>query len=194
MSEEAQKDESAAKRPGNQNMLLIIIIAVLVTILVAGGIGAMLMMKGGSHKEEEATAESSESHEEEEKPAKAKGGDKEKGGKGEKGEKTPAIYNALEPPFVVNFESGQQARFLQVSVQLMTRDAHTSQQMKDNEPIIRNDLLFLLSSQTYETVSTASGKEELRKKALDTVRAVVKQEGGKPDLVEQVFFTSFVMQ
>jgi flagellar protein FliL len=187
MADDNQKDAGTDKKASNQNVLLIIIIAVLCTLLVAGGIVTAILMRSNSHKSEE-TAEVAEAAPKEA-PAKIKEKEKEK-----RGDKGPAIYIAMEPPFVVNFEATQQARFLQVNVQLMTRDSSTSQLLRDNEPIVRNDLLFLLSSQTYETVSTASGKDELRKKALETVRAVLKQEGGKPELLEAVYFTSFVMQ
>src|SRR5690348_14897832 len=34
----------------------------------------------------------------------------------------PPLYVALDPPFVVNFEGDQLVRFLQVTVQIMTRD------------------------------------------------------------------------
>jgi flagellar basal body-associated protein FliL len=198
MSEEKPKEEAGAKKADSKNMLLIIIIAVLGTLLIAGGIGAVLMMRSGSHStsaesadasDHEAAAEESHGSKEKEKEK-----DKDKGNKKTGKGQAQAIYIALDPPFVVNFETSQSARFLQVNVQLMTRDSTTSQVVKENEPVIRNDLLILLSSQTYETVSTASGKEELRKKALETVRAIIKQEGGKPDLLEAVYFTAFVMQ
>jgi flagellar FliL protein len=59
---------------------------------------------------------------------------------------------------------------------------------------VRNDLLLLLGNQHYETISSREGKEKLREQALEAVRKVVKNAGGKGDLVEAVYFTSFVMQ
>jgi flagellar FliL protein len=106
----------------------------------------------------------------------------------------PPIYIALDPPFVVNFEAEQLVRFLQVSVQVMSRDPATVEIVKVNDPVVRNDLLLLLGNQHYETISTRDGKEKLREQALTTVRKVVTNAGGKADLVEAVYFTSFVMQ
>ena len=106
----------------------------------------------------------------------------------------PPIYIALDPPFVVNFEAEQLVRFLQVTVQVMTRDPETAEQVKSNDPVVRNDLLLLLGNQNYQTISSRDGKEKLRLQALDTVRKVVKGAGGKPEKVEAVYFTSFVMQ
>ncbi|HEU4623172.1 MAG TPA: flagellar basal body-associated FliL family protein [Steroidobacteraceae bacterium] len=106
----------------------------------------------------------------------------------------PPIYIALDPPFVVNFEAEQLVRFLQVTVQVMTRDAATADLVRANDPVVRNDLLLLLGNQHYETISTREGKEKLRAQALATVRKVVANAGGKADKIEAVYFTSFVMQ
>jgi flagellar FliL protein len=108
--------------------------------------------------------------------------------------KAPPIYIALDPPFVVNFEAEQLVRFLQVTVQVMSRDPETAEIVKANDPVVRNDLLLLLSGQHYQTISTLEGKEKLRAQALTTVRKVVTSAGGKADKIEAVYFTSFVMQ
>ena len=106
----------------------------------------------------------------------------------------PPVYVALDPPFVVNFEAQQLVRFLQVTVQLMSRDPPTVELLHANDPAIRNDLLLLFGNQRYEVIATREGKETLRKQALDVARHVVEQSGGKPERVEAVYFTSFVMQ
>lgn len=109
-------------------------------------------------------------------------------------EKLPPIYIALDPPFVVNFETEQLVRFLQVTVELMTRDAATSELLKTHDPVIRNDLLMLFANQKYQNVSTRAGKEQLRQEALETIRKVLAGAGGEPQRLEAVYFTSFVMQ
>ena len=43
-------------------------------------------------------------------------------------------------------------------------------------------------------VATLPGKEKLRSQALGVIRHVVEGAGGKPANVENVYFTSFVMQ
>ena len=106
----------------------------------------------------------------------------------------PPIYIALDPPFVVNFEAEQLVRFLQVTVQVMTRDPETAEVLKANDPVVRNDLLLLLGNQSYQTISTRDGKEKLRAQALGAVRKVVSNAGGKANKIEAVYFTSFVMQ
>ncbi len=109
-------------------------------------------------------------------------------------EKAPALYVALDPPFVVNFEAEQLVRFLQVTVQVMSRDPATVDLIKSNDPVVRNDLLLLLGNQSYATISSREGKEKLRQQALEAVRKVVTNAGGKAAKVEAIYFTSFVMQ
>ena len=106
----------------------------------------------------------------------------------------PPLYVALDPPFVVNFEGEQLVRFLQITVQVMTRDPATVEVLKANDPVVRNDLLMLFANQKYEVVAARAGKEKLRADALTAIRHVVESGGGKADHVEQVYFTSFVMQ
>jgi flagellar FliL protein len=106
----------------------------------------------------------------------------------------PPLYVGLEPPFVVNFEGEQLVRFLQITVQVMTRDPATVELLKANDPVVRNDLLLLFANQKYEVVAARAGKEKLRSDALTAIRHVVELGGGKPDHVENVYFTSFVMQ
>ena len=105
-----------------------------------------------------------------------------------------AIYYELDPAFVVNFEAEQLVRLLQLTIEVMSRDAATVDFIKQHDPVIRNDLLLLLSNQQYTELATAQGKELLRKRALKAVRAVAAREGGDPQKIEAVYFTSFVMQ
>jgi len=155
-------------------------------ILLAGAGGGAWMFLG--KKSDEQTAEAGKDGKN------SKDKDKKKGKKEEPKPKLPAQFVELDPPFVVNFEPGAQARFLQVAVQLMTRDPHMVEFLKANTPIIRNDLLLLLGNRHVEEVATNEGKEALRAAALQTVRKIVDSEGGKGEELEAVYFTSFVMQ
>jgi len=106
----------------------------------------------------------------------------------------PPHYLALDPPFVVNFESEQVVRFLQITVQIMSRDASTIEFLKNNDPVVRDRLLLLFANQTYAVLATKEGKADLRAQALQTVRTVLGETGGHPEKLEAVYFTSFVMQ
>jgi flagellar FliL protein len=106
----------------------------------------------------------------------------------------PPLYLALDPPFVVNFDSEQAVRFLQITVQLMSRDPATVELLKANDPVVRNNLLLLFGNQKYAELSTRAGKEALRDQALASVKEVLSAAGGHAERLEAVYFTSFVMQ
>jgi len=158
---------NAAAAPKKSSKTLIIVLIAAIVLLAGGGVGAFFAF--GSHSGKK-TAEV------------------------KKEPVAPPQYIALDPPFVVNFESDQQVRFLQVTVQLMTRDLATVELLKANDPVVRNDLLMLFGGQKYTVISTREGKESLRQQTLTAVRKVVGTSGGKPEKVEAVYFTSFVMQ
>jgi flagellar protein FliL len=107
--------------------------------------------------------------------------------------KTPELYLPLDPAFVVNFQDQDSTRYLQVGVTLMTHDPNAVQAMKDSDPVIRNALVMLFSSQTYAGLSDTAGKKKLQSEALDAVRKIIADKTGKPD-VDALYFTSFVMQ
>jgi flagellar FliL protein len=106
----------------------------------------------------------------------------------------PPLYVPLDPPFVANFQGDQQVRFLQVTAQIMTHDPKTVEALKAADPIIRNDLLLLFSNQKAADIATNEGKEKLRGAALAAVRKVLAANEGKPEKVDAVLFTTFVMQ
>jgi flagellar protein FliL len=193
-AKDAGKQAAPAAKGGNKKLLIIIAAAVLV--LGGGGAGAFFFMHK-SATDEEVTADADEGEHADAKDTKKEKG-KAKGKKDKKGKaaepKLPAIYVEFQPPFVVNFDAKGVMRFLQVSIQVMTRDHDTSEMIKLHDPKIRNNMLLLLGSQTLDTISTMEAKEELRKKALETIVKIIDEEGGEGKKVEDLYFTSFVMQ
>lgn len=114
------------------------------------------------------------------------------------GEETPgsrsnANYLPLDPPIVVNFAAGGQLRYLQVSVEVMARDAKAIGAVDRHAPAVRNALIALFSERDYEALLTRAGKEALRQEALEVVRSELTMLTGQAQ-AEDVYFTSFVMQ
>lgn len=122
------------------------------------------------------------------------GGESGGGHGGEGAEKGPAIYQTLDPPFVVNFKDRGRNRFLQISMQAMTRDETVVADLIQHTPLIRNNILLLLSSQDAEVLYSNEGKEQLRAKVLAELNALLEKETGKAGAVEALYFTSFVTQ
>ena len=155
----------AATKPRKKPWLLIGIAGAV--LLVCGGTGAWLMLAHNAPKKTAAA------------PPPPSG---------------PPLYLPLDPPFVANFEGDQQVRFLQVTAQIMTHDPKTLEGLKAADPIIRNDLLLLFSGQKATELAANEGREKLRTTALAAVRKVLAENGGKPEKVDAVLFTTFVMQ
>ncbi len=106
----------------------------------------------------------------------------------------PALYHAFEEPFIVNFKERGRTRFLQVSIQVMTREADILVALETHLPLIRNNLLLLLSSQKSEEFHTPEGRESLRQAALLEVQKILEEQTGERETIEGLYFTSFVTQ
>jgi len=104
-----------------------------------------------------------------------------------------AVYFAIDPPLVVNFEEGSVVRFLQITMEVMAHDPKTIEGVQKNIPLIRNNLLLLMSNRNYQTMMSREGKEKLRQEALTEIRGVQKKQGGGPE-IDDLLFTSFVVQ
>jgi flagellar FliL protein len=117
----------------------------------------------------------------------APAGHGEEGGSGK-----AAVYYAIDPPLVVNFEDGSAVRFLQITMEVMAHDPKAIESVQKNIPLIRNNLLLLMSNRNYQTMMSREGKEKLRQEALTEIRAVQKKEGGQD--IDDLLFTSFVVQ
>jgi flagellar FliL protein len=156
-----------AATPKKKGKLLIIIVAVVV--LVGGGVGAWLALKGHGGEAKAAAPKPAAPH-------------------------AAALYYKFDPPFVVNFGGEGSARYLQVTLEAMSRDAAILDEVKGAEPAIRNDLVLLYSSQDNATLMSIEGKEKLRAATLDAIRKVIAADGKDGNLIEAVYFTSFVIQ
>jgi flagellar protein FliL len=105
----------------------------------------------------------------------------------------PPIYVELGEPFVVNFIEGNQIRYLQVRIEVSTRDNSIPQAISTHLPKIRNNLVFMFSGFDYMSLASVDGKQKIRDAALDEIQGILYEETGNPG-VESVYFTSFVMQ
>ncbi|SDT96426.1 flagellar basal body-associated FliL family protein [Halopseudomonas salegens] len=105
----------------------------------------------------------------------------------------PAIYQPMEPAFVVNYTHAGRQRYMQISVVLMGRDPQKMQDMTQHFPLIRNQLVMLFSGEDFEELLTAEGKETLRERATLAVQSMLEREMSDP-VIEAVLFTNMVMQ
>jgi flagellar FliL protein len=114
------------------------------------------------------------------------------GAAGEEGGAKASVYYAIDPPLVVNFEDGSVVRFLQITMEIMAHDPKAIESVQKNIPLIRNNLLLLMSNRNYQSLMSRDGKEKLRAEALAEVKDVQKKQGGAD--IDDILFTSFVVQ
>lgn len=164
----ADKEEEAVEESGGGKKKLILLI-VGALVLVGGAIGGTLMLVGGG----------SEAESEEDIVEDVVKGD--------------PVYVDLKPPFTVNLDPDDAVGFLQVSMQVLTFNADVAEDMEKHKPLIRNNLVVLFGNQKSIDLRAPEGKEKLQKDALGVVQSVI-DESGSGGEVDNVFFTTFVMQ
>lgn len=174
MAEKSETKEDAVETEGKSGLKKIIII-VIVLLVVGGGAGFYFMNMGDDSQDGDDTtgAETEQSVETEEL-------------------EEDAIYLALSPAFVVNFESNGRMRYLQLGLQIMAYEQEVVDKVAANMPAVRNSLIMLFSEQDYDVLSTSEGKDKLRGEVLESIHLVVRLKNGRK--VNDVFFTNFVMQ
>ncbi len=105
----------------------------------------------------------------------------------------PPVYLPLEPPFIVNFERPGRRGFLQITIQVMTREPKVAEALEMHNPVIRNNLLLLFGSKSWSDIDHREGRERLRREALDEINSILEANGATGRL-EELYFTGFVMQ
>ena len=196
MAEEDELElDTAQKKSGGKGKVIILL--VVVVLLVSGIVIGALYFTGALGSSGKGKTESVNKAQPDEKSTQ------------KPVENKPASYLDLSPAFIVNFQDKTKATYLQVEMQVMTREPSVLDVMKNHMPLIRNDILLILSSQNFDGVKTRQGKETLQQTILEKIRSIVgaemqkqvtaENEGKKVDVVslpnvEQVYFTSFIMQ
>jgi len=171
MANEKPKAETAAATPPPQKSRRRLVVGAALIVLI-GGVGAWLALRPTPGTPDAAAGAA---------PERA-------------APKTAPIYYKFDPPFVVNFGQEGNTHYLQLTVETMARDAAVIEAIKTNEPAIRNDLILLFSAQQYDALVSAAGKEQLRADTLAAIRKVAAAEGARAELIEAIYFTSFVIQ
>jgi len=176
MAEEAEDQESSNK--GGNSTMKIVIIAVVLSIVLSGGIaGGMIFFLGGDDSKQQVIEDGKDDEEEvaETEPAE------------------PPIYHSMDPKFVVSFRDQKKARFMQFSVDVMTRDDEVIKAIKQHNPAIRSNLLLLIDSQESEKMSTREGKEQFLVEITEDINQTLDNIGGTSG-VEAAYYNSFVIQ
>ena len=143
----AEKDEDLdldAKPASNKKM--IIIMALVGLLLVGGSVGVTIMLLGGDKEAAEETV-------------------------AEEPVVLETHYLPLEK-MVITFAQQGSAKYLQLEMQLMAHDQAVLDAVTEHMPVVKNDLLVLLSGQSPDPLRTLEGKEALRGEILTAVQKI----------------------
>ncbi|MEQ1622609.1 MAG: flagellar basal body-associated FliL family protein [Methylococcales bacterium] len=179
------QQEGAEKKSSKK--LIIIILAVVLLLAGGGGAAYFFLLKGAPAEGEHAEAKDAK-HEEAKHEA-----EHEELSPEEAAAAAEKIYYDLPKPLVVNLPKGTGAKFVMIATTFLVQGADTVDVLKKNEPMIRNNLLMIISAQNAQELKTREGKDKLRAAMNESVSAVLTKMTGKSRLKE-IFFTSFVMQ
>jgi flagellar FliL protein len=104
----------------------------------------------------------------------------------------PPVFVVMEP-FTVNLQADGSDQFLQVAFSLQVPNEEQAELIKLYLPQIRSRLLLLLSSKHANDINTVDGKKKLSDEIITSVNQPFAT-GGKKQEVNNVFYTSFVIQ
>ena len=158
---------------GGKKKLIIIIVGVLLVIAIA--VGATIFLMTGDDAESTDAENADEVVEEVAEVV------------------TPAQYIKMKPRFIVNYNVGTRQRFLQTSIEIMTRSQGVVDAIELHNPMLRNEIVRILSDQDFKHLRTPEGRIELKTKLHDQLVALLKRESDVEG-IEAVLFTDFVMQ
>jgi flagellar FliL protein len=166
MAQEELNQEEGKKKKGG--LLKWIIIVVLLAALGVGGWFGYKMFFAAP--DEETAAE------------------QEAGDPGKPAEQLEGQLVAL-PTFLVNLADPLGRRYLKLEVEVEVRDADAQAALTKYEAKIKDTLLLLLSSKTYEGLSTIQAKVELKQEIADRLNQIIGNGG-----VLRVYITEMVIQ
>lgn len=107
---------------------------------------------------------------------------------GDQSHPVPGELISLEP-FLVNLANPGGRTYLKVKIELEASDKTAVGEIEQSMPRVRDAIILLLSSKTYEDVANLQGKEQLRQEILAKLRTLP----GGQDLIG-AYFTEFVSQ
>nr|MBV6631168.1 flagellar basal body-associated FliL family protein [Oceanococcus sp. HetDA_MAG_MS8] len=113
-------------------------------------------------------------------------------------EETPAKlaphYIELRPAFVSNLSDSDVLRFVQAEVDLMTRDPEVPMKVEEHMPAIRHALLLTLTSRRFADLLTQQGKDQTLQDMRQDINKLLLDRTGIAEPIEEVYFTSLVVQ
>ena len=187
MAEEEQFDVDAMASKGSP-MVKIIAGVLLLAVLAGGGYYAYITFFQEPEVSEAASPEEEKSEEGETKVDKNEETSTESEGGGRPPRPVLGVLFSMEP-FIVNLAQTDGKRFLKVSITLELSAAEVNPEVNENLQKIKDSILILLSSKTFEDVYSVQGKFKLKDEITTRVNRFLVL-----GHVKDAYFTEFVIQ
>lgn len=185
MAKAEEATEEAPKAKGGNKLILILMIFIIVLLLAVVGVGAMLLLKKPAADAGHAAATTEQTAD----------GHGDGDHKADDGDKHGApITVPLGQPITVNLAEPNDAKLLQVELDLITYDHEAEATVKANRAEIINNIMLVLSDVNSAKLRTRQGKEDLQKQLKEAVNAVLEKRAGKKNEIDDVYFTKLLMQ
>lgn len=189
---EVALDGAAEAKPSKKKRIIKLVILILLLAILGGG--GFFGYKFFMSKKAAAGGDNATEHKTEE-PA-GEGGTKAEGGHGDAKEgdgKGTGAEGGSElvslPPFLVNLADPQGRRYLKLALDIEVKDKAAADQMNKNMAKVKDSLLLLLSSKTYDDLASIENKILLKKEIVERLTLVLGEQK-----VLRVYITEIVIQ
>ncbi|SNR86582.1 flagellar FliL protein [Humidesulfovibrio mexicanus] len=184
-TEEVALDDDAPKK-SKKKLILIILSVVLLGVLGAGGFfGYKWWMGRPAAQADNATEQKTEDGHDAKAAEGGEGGAKEEGAAG--GHSGGELVSI--PPLLVNLAEPQGRRYLKLALDIEVKDKLAADELNKNMSKVKDSLLLLLSSKTYDDLSTLESKILLKKEIVERLTLVMGEQK-----VLRVYITEIVIQ
>jgi len=186
VDQQAEEKKQAEPEGGRSLPVKLIMVAVIIVIVLVGGaVGLTMYLVGGDPAMAQAMTDDNEE-------VKAKPEKKMKPVKEVK-EMEPPNYAPIDPKFVVSFDDQKYARFMQFSLDIMSRDKNVIKSMEEHMPVVRSSLVLLFSDLDHDTMITREGKENLLNEITNDINNSLRSLNEDTG-IEAAYFSTFVIQ
>ncbi|MFQ3236900.1 MAG: flagellar FliL protein [Paraglaciecola sp.] len=102
-------------------------------------------------------------------------------------------YFGLEPDIVTNYMGSRAGKlgYIRITVELMLEDADYLSIVEHHAPLLRATVIEILGRQPEERIKSLTGRENIRRTFLETMRDLMKEETGS-NIIKDVIFTKYI--
>lgn len=104
-------------------------------------------------------------------------------------------YFGFEPDIITNYisPSAKKMGYVRVTVELMLKDMGNAEVVEHHSPLLRDAIVEIFSKEPEENVKSLTGREEIRKKCIEQLKKLLKDETGQ-EIIHDVIFTKYLYQ